>query len=161
MRKDTSLMLKVTFLELFLRFIPESFIIIIAGYILSTKIFNPKLVCISTAILSVIVYLIRLLPIQFGVHTLLEAAAAVFLLITVNKIYVKGAVFSVFTFIIIEGIFEIANMIFIQNLLKIDINSIITHPAQKVIWFTPSLLITAFAVYVVGVFLNKYKSVNE
>lgn len=148
-------MLKVTILEFFLRFIPESFLFITAGYVFANKKIKKNPLIISGIILSISIYLIRMLPIQFGVHTVLGAAVAALLIIVINKIPVTRAISSIFAIVIIEGICEIANLVFIEEVLKLDIQKILANPVEKVLYFGPSILFVGFIIYLVNIIVNK------
>lgn len=154
-------MLKVSILELFLRFIPEAALIILTGYIISRKKIELSYVFISSIILAVSIYLIRMLPIQFGIHTILGGIISVLLLISINKISIDKSVFSIFIVIILEGIFETLNLIFIRNILALNTDAILSDPISKVIWFIPSLILVSLTIFIIMVFINKhYKSKN-
>jgi len=151
-------MLKVTILEFFIRFVPESFLVIIAGNIFANKRIERTPLIISGVILSISIYLIRMLPILFGVHTVLGAAVAAILFIVVNKIPVTRAISSTFVIIIILGISETLNLIFIQEVLKVDIQKILANPVEKVLYFIPSMLIVVCNIILFYIVLKKIKN---
>lgn len=64
-------MLEQPISALFLRIIPEGILLIYASYIIINKKVDNKKTLLSGALLGSIMYSIRLLPINFGVHTIL------------------------------------------------------------------------------------------
>ncbi|MCM8710256.1 hypothetical protein M2651_04350 [Clostridium sp. SYSU_GA19001] len=134
-------MLKISLLEFFLRAIPETFLMVLIVHALSRMKINFKKYLLSSSIFSVMVYLIRLLPIQLGVHSILNLIVLIVLTVLINKVDIikstsSGLIAFIFTFLL-EG----ANFYFIQSVLKKDINEVMTNPVSKVLTGLPSLIL--------------------
>lgn len=134
-------MLKVPIIELFLRLIPESFLFIFAGYAFSKNVIDKNRYILSSVILGITGYLVRLLPIDYGIHSVLTLIIDILLITNINKINVvksiqAGIISTIFMFIS-EGI----NIFIIQFILKKDLNVIFQNPVTKTLYGIPSLII--------------------
>jgi hypothetical protein len=136
-------MLNVPIIELFLRAIPEGLIFVFAVYVFSKTTVNRNRYILSSMLFGVIAYSIRLLPIDYGIHTVITLIVYIALVTNVNKIYiVKSIQLCIINFIIMflcEGI----NMIIIKFVLKKDLEVIAQNSALKAVYTSPSILIFA------------------
>ena len=142
-------MLKLPVIELFLRLIPEAFLLIFAAYVFSKTPVNKGRYILSSILFGSINYFIRLLPIDYGIHSVLGLILFVILLTNINKINVIKSIQAVFINTITMFICEGVNVIIIQFILKKDMNLVFGDPISKTIYGAPSLLIFAC---VVGVY---------
>jgi len=157
-------MLSATLLEFFLRGIPEGYLFIFAGYTFSKTKLNTKKLIFSGFVLGVIGYLVRFLPISFGVHSVLILIACIVMLNTWHKIPLIKAISAGMIIMIIAFSAEIVNGLLIAVSQGIKIVDIIQNPSvnniefanatQKLIYGLPSLL---FMWLVVLVFYVTYK----
>ena len=148
-------MLKLPLLELFLRGIPEGFLIIFSVYAFSKTIVNKKRYLISSIIFLVAVYLIRLLPIQFAVHTILGLIMTIVLTVNINKIPIIKSIQACIVATIVESICEGLNILVIQYVFRLDINYVFNEPTLKIVFGIPSLLI--FACIAIFYYISKFK----
>ena len=79
-------MLKLSLFEFIVRSIPEEFLFVLAVHAFSKTGINLKRYLLSGTLFSITVYLIRLLPIQYGVHTILSLIVLIVLVSFINKI---------------------------------------------------------------------------
>ena len=124
-------MLRLTLLEVFLRALPEEFLVIFAVYVFSKTVINAKKYIISSILYVLAVYLIRLLPIQYGVHTILNIIVIIVLTVTINKINIvksiKASIMSVILLFTCEGI----NVFIVQHVFKADVKYVFSQPDRK------------------------------
>jgi hypothetical protein len=146
-------MLKLPLLEFFFRGIPEESLLIFAVYAFSKTIVDVKKYVMSSILLIAIVYLIRFLPIQFGVHTILNLIVMILLTVNINKIEIIKAIKASIIAIILESICEGINIFIIQYIFKLDINSVFKDPILKILYGIPSLLIFACAI---GLYYHRF-----
>ncbi len=142
-------MLNSTLLEFILRGIPEGFLFIFAGYTFSKTKVDVRKYLLAGALLSVIGYAIRLLPINFGIHSVLVLITCVILLNAVSKIPLIKAISSTLVMMIIGFAAEIVNGVLVAlirgfrfmdilrdfELINIDF----ANPTQKVLYGLPSM----------------------
>jgi hypothetical protein len=133
-------MLRLHIVEFFLRAIPEALLFIFASHSFSKVAIVKKKFIISSFILAISIFFIRMLPINFGVHTILSMMIFAIISITVNKINTVKAISVVVVIIIIECICEVINITFIQKILKIDIEYAFAKPVLKSVLGFPSLV---------------------
>lgn len=152
--------MEVSLLELFARGIPESALFILASYIFSKKEFNLKRFIISTIVLAILVYLIRKLPIQYGVNNILNIIMFISINIIINKIdiikSIKIAIVNFITQFLCEGI----NILIIQYILNIDLNYAFSTSRLKVIYGFPSLLSFGLIIFTYYNFFSKRRGVK-
>lgn len=140
-------MLHLSIMELFLRAIPDSIILLIGAHIFSRTNIDMLKMLKSVICISLIIYFIRCLPITFGIHTLLGIIGVTIVSITFHKIELLQAIKAVFFTIFIQYLSEIINMAWIQLYLKKDLEVIFSNPTTKILYGIPSLLITGVILY--------------
>ena len=154
-------MLKLTLLEFFLRGLPEGFLLIFAAYAFSKTVISKKKYIISSIIFVIAVYLIRLLPIQYGVHSILNIIVIIVLAVNVNKISIfksiQGSIMAMILGFICEGI----NVFIIQYIFKADIEYVLSEPLLKILYGIPSLVIFAAIVITYYLWLVRTKKLSE
>lgn len=145
-------MLKLSVLEFVFRTIPEELLIIFSMYIFSSKKIDIKKLALSGLVLSVLVYLTRLLPIQPGVHTLILIPILVSVTNIINKIPLFKAVSASILSIIIMYFCEMVNVYFLVDLLHIDLETAFQNIVLKNFYGMISLflyLLVTLAIYFV------------
>lgn len=134
-------MLKISLFELVTRGIAEGFLFILANYAFAKKkiVLIPYL--LSSVILILFTYGVRLLDINFGVHTILNLICLVLVCFYINKIdlftVVKGSMLATLIMVIVEAI----NVGFLQLVFKDDLKVIIENPFQKAVAGIPGIII--------------------
>ena len=154
-------MLKLSLLEVFLRALPEGFLVIFAVYAFSKTAISVKRYIISSILYVISVYLIRLLPIQYGVHTILNIIVIIVLTVNINKIIIiksiQASIMAVILLFICEGI----NMIIIKYIFKVNVVNILSNTSEKILYGIPSLIIFAATVFIYYFYLARRKKLNE
>ena len=154
-------MLRITLLEFFFRGLPECFLIIFAVYAFSNTVINIKRYIISSTIFLIAVYLIRLLPIQYGVHTILNIIIIIVLTVNINKIGIIKSIQASLMAMILEFICEGINVFIIQYIFKADIIYVLSELILKTLYGIPSLLIFATIVSVYYFSVARRKKFRE
>jgi len=154
-------MLRLTLLEFFLRGLPEGFLFVFAVYAFSKTVINKKRYIISSILLVIAVYTIRLLPIQYGVHTILNIIVIILLTVNINKISIIKSIQTSLMTIILEFICEGINVFTIQYIFKVDIAHLLSVPSLKIIYGIPSLLIFAVTVAIYYFWSDRRKKLSE
>lgn len=139
-------MLRLTPIEFFLIVIPESFILVLAGYAFSSKKIEKKVFCISSILLAVATYLIRMLPIHFGVHTIILIMIYVLVTVYINKLDVIKSISAVLISSIILFICEWINVYVLTYLFKLSGEIMFRNTATKVLYGIPSLILFSFII---------------
>ena len=146
-------MLRLTWTELFLRSIPELFIIIWGIHVLSRKRLNIRNYVFSSISIALSVFFIRRLPIYFGVHMIANIILIISVMIIIEIPVIK-AVRNTLIMIFVLSLSEFINF-FILNLLKINTNFEGINPIMKCILCSPSLIITLIFIVTVHYVYNK------
>ncbi len=154
-------MLKLSLLEVVLRALPEGFLIIFAVYAFSKSVISVKKYIISSLIYVMAVYLIRLLPIQYGVHTILNIIVIIVLTTNINKIGIIKSIQGSIMAMILEFICEGVNMIIIRYIFKVNVVNILSNTSLKILYGIPSLVIFATTIFTYYFYLAGRKKLNE
>lgn len=139
-------MLRLTWFEFFVRAIPEQFLFVLAIHAFSKIRIDLKKYLLSGMLAAIILYLIRLLPIQYGVHSLVSLIILIVIVSYINKIDIIKSIRSGIVSFILCFILEGINVVFIQFVLKMDLNSIMNNHILKTITGLPSLIVFGIVV---------------
>lgn len=142
-------MLKLSIMEFFLRALPEAIIFILGAHAFCKKNIYIKPFFISTVLLSTVSYLIRMLPIHFGVHTIMILIVYILLMYFINDLNIIKSASSGLILVIILFAAEWLNVYVLTNILKLDINVIFKDPLKKLLYGIPSLLL--FSIIIVAI----------
>ncbi|MBU3109557.1 hypothetical protein [Clostridium gasigenes] len=148
-------MLKLEPIEFLFRALPESFLFILAIYSFSKTKINKNRYITSSIICGLAAFLIRMLPISYGVHTILDMGVAMLLGVIIDKVDVEKAIKSMLIVVIIEFIFEGVNILIIQNIFKADTNEVFSNPVLKTLYGIPSLIM--LGIVIGGYYIIKWK----
>lgn len=149
------MLLKVSFLEFFLRGIPEGLLFFLAAYALTKNRIQLKRYLISCTLQSIIVYLMRFFPIQNGTDAILNLILLIALSVIINKFEIIKAIRAGIIIILFEFICEGINVFFLQFILKKDLNLIFSNSMLKVLYSSPSLLL--FGCFAIGYYIRLSK----
>ena len=136
-------MLKLSWLEFFVRAIPEAFLLVFSTYALSKTFINKKKYLISSIFVAIIGSIIRILPINFGVHTIIFLIMFIAVAVSINKIDITKSIKASIMAIILQFICEGINVFIIQFVFGLDINVIFKNPSLKTLYGIPSLILFA------------------
>lgn len=153
-------MLRLSFIEVILRLIPEALLLIFAAHVFTKTAINKKHYFLSSILLGSITYLVRSLPIEYGIHSVLGFILFVTLLTSINKINIIKAIQGVFISTIIMFFSEGVNVLIIQFILNKDIDTLFKNPILKTIYGIPSLVIFASIILIYYSAIIKRKKPN-
>jgi hypothetical protein len=134
-------MLKISMFEFMLRGLPEAFLFVFAAFAITRTKLDMKKYFLASLILASIAYVIRFLPIQYGINTILNLFVIIVMMNIILKIDMMAAIRTGITIIIIEYICEGINVFLIQVVMKIDMNYVFSNADLKVLYGLPSLAI--------------------
>ncbi|MDU2672403.1 MAG: hypothetical protein E7C49_10385 [Clostridium sp.] len=141
-------MLKMTSAEFILRLLPEAFIFIFAAYAFSKTRINKSKYLLSSFLLGLSVFIIRMLPINYGVHTILNIIMLAVIAYSINKIdlteSIKVSIITAICLFLLEGL----NMLLLSSIFGNKLDSILSNTILKTVSGLPSLI--GFGVIVIG-----------
>jgi hypothetical protein len=149
--------MKISMIELFFRMIPESFLFIYATYVFSKKAIALRTFILSSILLGISTYVIRLLPIHSGINNILSMAVFIVLSVNVNRIDLVKSIKVVFMSTILGFICEGINVLLIKFVFMKDIDFVFNDPKLKMLYGIPSLLIFG-SILLIVVFFSKIQS---
>ncbi|MCW6075399.1 hypothetical protein LAV44_08665 [Clostridium sporogenes] len=128
-------------MELIIRTLPECFFIIFVIQVFSNYKINKNKFLLSSILLSIIMYSIRLLPIHYGVHTILNIIAIVVICTFINEVTpIKSITYSLILMSLL-ALSEALNLYFIYKIFGENIANTLKNPLKKCIYLMPSMII--------------------
>jgi 4-amino-4-deoxy-L-arabinose transferase-like glycosyltransferase len=149
----------LSWIDFFLRLIPEGLIIILAGYAISQKDINIKLYLISSFIIAFLSFIYSQLPVSTTLPMVLTAISTVIILSSINKIKTRKAILSTLICFVLLIITEGINMVLLNKIFNLDTNKIFlsSNTLMRNIYGLPSLLIYGLIVLSCYLILKKRK----
>lgn len=147
-------MLRLHPIEFLLRVLPESFLFVLAVYIFSKTKIDKKKYFTTGLIFSVVVFIIRMLPINYGVHMILSVLFLLFIIVKYNNIDVVNSIRSIILTYLIQLISEAVNVLFL-NMSNIDLDTAFLNPITKNLLGIPSIIITFLIIMISYKIINK------
>lgn len=151
-------MLKITILELILIGVPETILLLLSIYIFTSTKFDFKKISLSCVLFTISIFLIRMLPIQFGVHALLNLLVIILLCVNINKINTIKAIFACLISFIIAFICDEASFVLMVKLSINNINNVAQSPILKILYSIPLLLLYSIIILISNKIINTKKS---
>ncbi len=146
-------MLSLTWIDFFIKLIPEEFILIWGICTISNKIIGKKRHIIYCILISIEVYVVRLLPIHFGVHIIINNIFTICLLI-IAEISIDTAIYSTLLMTLLLVISEFLNMLLLK-IFNVNIEAQFKMPGVESLLLSPSLLIFILLIYLTKFLLRK------
>lgn len=152
-------MLKIGIVELMIRTLPECFLIIFVIQVFSNDKINKNKYVLSSALLSIIMYFIRLLPIHYAVHTILNIIAIILICTFINEVTpIKSITYSLILMSLL-ALSEALNLYFIYKIFGEDIANTLKDPLKKCIYLMPSMII--LVIIILSIFKIKDRRVRD
>jgi hypothetical protein len=140
-------MLAISWIEIFFRSIPEMFIMILGVHFITKQKINKRKYILFSLAMSIITYLVRLLPIEFGFHTIILVIILV-VAMTISGIPVIKSIYGVLSILFLLSICEYLSLL-IFGFLGIEVNFIKDDPMLKSLLGIPSLIILSLFVFMI------------
>lgn len=153
-------MLKLSLFEIIVRALPEEFLFVLSVHAFTKTGINLKKYLMSGSILWIMACLIRLLPIQYGINTILGLIVLIVLVSYINKIDIIKSIRAGIITMILGFVFEGINLLLIQFVLHKELQNIVGDPVLKTLYGLPSLIIFAIFVIVYYFRLSKRKELT-
>lgn len=140
----------LSWIDLFLRHIPEGLLLILAGYAVSRKKIDVNLYLLSSVIISICNFVFKSLPISTVLPMVLSGVVTVIILSLINKIKTVKAILSTIFCYVLLIISEGINMILLNKVFGLDSSKIFltSNPLMKNIYGLPSLVIFGLIVII-------------
>lgn len=147
-----------SFIDVFLRLIPEGLIIILAGYALAKKSIDTKRYLLSSLIVALSIFIFKLLPISAALPMILSIFIAIIALIFINKIKTAHAIISSVVCFIVMMLTEAINLLVLQTVFHVNTDEVFLNavPLEKYLYGLPSMLVFA-AIVLAYYFISKRK----
>jgi len=141
----------------FIRAIPEGFLGILAVYAFSGYRINIKRFIIASFSLGIAVFMVRFLPIKFGVHTIIALLIHIIIASRINRIDIISSINSSILYVVCLAIGELFTIRLATSLFNMSAEKILEGP-KYVTAGMPSLFFVFLVVF--GTYYMK-KKVNK
>lgn len=145
-------MLRLSIFEFLLRVIPEGFVLMFALFAICNVKIQINRYIISSILLGVFQYTIRLLPINYGVNTILGIFVMVIIMYIINKADIVLTIKASLIITIILFICEWINVFLLHMIFRERLEEIMVNGVSKTICGLPSLM--CFAI-IIGIYYCK------
>lgn len=152
-------MLKLTWIEFFLRTLPEIFIMIWGIHIISRRSIDMIKYVFSSIIVSILTFFVRWLPIYFGVHIMINIILIISIM-AIIKIPIIKAIYSTLLIFLMLSLSEFLNTL-IFKLLNININIQFLNPYKKCLYCLPSLIFLLLFIIIINYLLKMKKELKN
>lgn len=150
--------LQVVFLEYVLGYVLQGFMYCLGIYAFSLKKVETKKYLFASGIFIVISYIMRLLPVSFGVHTILDLICLFILGVLFLKMPALSTIRSILAITVLLLITELISVFLMTNLLgQALFDTMMTDSLGKAIIALPSSLIFALLITLSYVILMKLR----
>lgn len=153
-------MLEISLIDLIGRTIPEGLFFVWAFYTLLQMKIELNKYFLSAVLIIILICGVKLLPIHFGVHTLLIMVGIIIINIVINRIDIIKSILLTIGVIIIEFVSEIIDLAILQYLFKVDTAYIFSNSKLKVLYGLPSFLFFIFFILILKFLINKIENKN-
>ncbi|MGO5064735.1 hypothetical protein [Clostridium sp. LCP25S3_F8] len=132
-----------------MRLTPEAFVFIFIIQAFSNSKINKNKYVLSSILFSAIIYSIRLLPIHYGVHTILNIIAIILICTFINQVAPIKAITYSLILVSFLALSEALNLYFIYKIFGKNIEEILKSPLKKCIYLMPSMIILVVVVLLI------------
>ncbi|WP_061311548.1 hypothetical protein [Clostridium botulinum] len=132
-----------------MRLTPEAFLFIFIIKAFSNSKINKNKYVLSSILFSVIIYSIRLLPIHYGVHTILNIIAIILICTFINQVAPIKAITYSLILVSFLALSEALNLYFIYKIFGKNIENILKSPFKKCIYLMPSIIVLVIIVLLI------------
>jgi hypothetical protein len=152
--------MKLPLIQWLIQGIPECIALVFFGLVLLEKRLNIKKALILGLIQAIIIYLVRLFPLPFGIHTLIAIISlSILLLYSSGGRYSKALIISFFVNMVL-GLSELAILPAASYLLNMPLESIFNQPLLFALVSLPQVFVLILIAFLVNLFHNKRKKHN-
>ena len=154
-------LLKIIIFEYLLGYCLQGFTIVLGIFAFNRRKITLKSYVLTSLLATIIIYCVRLLPISFGVHTIINMLLLIVICIIVLKMPAYTTIRSVLLVIVLLLICEMVNVaIMIQIIGNVKFESMMLIPLEKAIIGAPGAVLFTLILTLTYIVLNNPKKKN-
>jgi len=150
MCKEETFSMEMSFNQMILFGIPEGMSIAVLAFILSKVKLEWKKVMIVGIVIPFSAYLLRLLPITFGVHSIVSIGLLFFMLMKLGQVTLMSAIINSLITLLFLIIFETITSMLIMNLFEITQQMIKEKILINMVVFYPHVILLVFTAFLIN-----------
>lgn len=148
--------ISISLIELVVKGIPEGLLDVLAVFLLTRQAFVIKKYIIISVVFILSNYLIRLLPINFGVNTMIGLLILVLLFVFFTRTDVPKLIKSTIIILITLFLCEMANVAILTLIFgQAKLDEILLDPLLKAAYGVPSTVLFALSVFIMSKIVKK------
>ncbi|NLT95017.1 MAG: hypothetical protein GXW85_05695 [Clostridia bacterium] len=147
-------MLELPLMGLIFQGIPEQIGVVMVAFAIANLPFNIKKIFFSGSILAICAYFIRMLPITFGVHTVVLVGLLIFILYRFGNVNINASIFSVLISFLLLIIYEMLSFSVIVNRTGLSYEEILMNQNYRFLIALPHILL----LYLTAFLIKKYRN---
>ena len=148
--------ISISLIELIVKGIPEGLLDVLAVFIITRQPFVTKKYIIISVVFILSNYLIRLLPINFGVNTMIGLLILVLLFVFFTKTDVPKLIKSTIIILITLFLCEMANVAILTLIFgQTKLDDILLDPMLKAAYGVPSTVLFGLSVFIMSKIVKK------
>jgi hypothetical protein len=151
----------LTELVYFIGSILSGVVVLLLIYMFSGKRIDKNRFIISSIILGICTYIVRLLPIHFGIHTLIILMLIVLISVVFLKIEIFKAIVAGILIMILMYICDILTVVTLTYVFKVSQNALLSRCLNTALIGLPPTIFTFVFGYILIYFLKKIKRVKK
>lgn len=151
-------MFNFTWLDFFFRLIPETLILMWGIHVFSRKIIDRFKYILSSLILAISCFIIRGLPIYYGVNTDICIMLTIIIVMFIKDIPLIKNVLGTFLLYFMLSLSETMNMLLLSRL-NINTDISVLQPITRCIYGIPSLIIFIISIIILKFVLKNKKAI--
>jgi len=150
MCKEETFSMEMSFINMIFFGIPEGISVAILAFVLSKVKIEWKKVMIIGIVLSLSAYILRLLPITFGVHTIVYIGLLFIMLMKLGQITLMTAIINSLITLLFLIIFETTTSMLVMKLFEITQQIIKEKILINMLVFYPHVILLVFTAFLIN-----------
>lgn len=154
-------MINIPFIALIFQGIPEEIAVVTLAFVIARVSLRWSLIILIGAVLGVTAYLVRLLPIPFGVHTIVLLILLFLSLLILGKADPSSSLLASFLSYLALAVTEFLCLSLIMPICGVTPRTLLIDPVKRILLGEPSVLLIFLISYVTYLAMKTTKRVNH
>lgn len=142
-------MLQMSILDFLVTAVPEGLIYVLALYVLSKQPMDKKKYWLASVVHMVMIFVIRLLPISYGIHTIMIMVSLIVIGITINKLDAISVIRATISTVILQFVSEGISVFGVEQVTGRDISDLMRSRGTKMMCGLISLFILVVIILII------------
>lgn len=141
--------MQLSLFSLIFQGIPEQIGVITLAFVLAKAELKVNQLCLFGSILALSAFLIRMLPITFGLHTIVLICLLVFFVTNYSKANLTTAIMSALISFILLMVFETSTHLVVIKVIKIPMETILDNQIIRILTGIPQVVLLFLSSFII------------